>query len=234
MKERNMENQLAETENGNAVITNSATEADNILSAVKEDAGFGKVLKFKKGEYLIGDDLISLGTEFLAHAAAWTKTWIKFVDGKVADRKLYRVAHGEKAPERENLDGLDLIGQKDADGLSVDPWVFQYLVPLENLSSGELVIFVTPSVGGKQAVRELCDAYAKRVKRGQHGQPIVQLAVTEMPSKKYGKVQRPNFEIVGWDDSGTSTHENLAAAIPAKDTGKVAANHDDMDGDIPF
>jgi hypothetical protein len=58
--------------------------------------------------------------------------------------------------------------------------------------------------------------------------------VTEMPSKKYGKVQRPNFEVVGWDDSGTSTHENLAAAIPAKDTGKVAANHDDMDDDIPF
>src|SRR5262245_32491897 len=213
-------------ENGNAIITNSATEAQNILSAVQEDAGFGKILKFKKGEYLIGDDAVALGTEYLAHATAWTKMWIKFVDGKPVDRKTYRVARGERPPEREELDDPELIGQKDADGKSTDPLVFKYLIPLENISNDELVIFATSSVGGQQAVRELCDTYAKRIKKGLHGQPIIQLETGEMPSKKYGKVPRPNFPVIGWDDSGTP-FENLAAATSA-------AKHDDMDDEIPF
>ncbi len=51
------------------------------------------------------------------------------------------------------------------------------------MESGELVIFTTPSIGGQQAVRELCDAYAKRIKKGQHGQPMIQLAVGEMKTK---------------------------------------------------
>ena len=46
-------------------LTNAATEADNIISAVQEDAGFGKILKFKKGDYLIDDDDVPLGTKFL-------------------------------------------------------------------------------------------------------------------------------------------------------------------------
>ena len=36
-----------------------------------------------------------------------------------------------------------------------------------------------------------------------------------MPTKAFGKVPRPSFAIVGWDD--------VAAAIPAH-TGKTAAN----------
>jgi hypothetical protein len=215
-------------ETENAIITNSKTEADNILSAVQEDAGFGKILKFRKGEYFISDDLIPLGTKYLVHAAAWIKIWIKFVDGKVEDRKIYRVALGEKPLEREELDDLDLIGRKDADGKPNDSWVFQYALPFENMATGELVIFATQSVGGQQAVRELCDTYARRIKKGQHGQPIIQLDVTEMHSKKYGRVQRPLFEITGWDDSGTSTPDENLAAVTA------AAKHDDMDDEIPF
>ena len=45
----------------------------NIDAAAKEDARFEKILKFKKGEYFIGEDPVPLGTEFLAHAASWVK-----------------------------------------------------------------------------------------------------------------------------------------------------------------
>jgi hypothetical protein len=224
------------TETKNAVITtNDMTEADNIALAVQEEANFDKLLKFRKGAYFIGNDTVPLGTEFLAHAVAWTKTWIKFVDGKVADRKLYRVARGEKPPDRDDLDDLDLIGKKTADNKSADPWVFQYLLPFENIETGEVLIFTTASIGGQQAVRELCDNFAKRIKNGQRGQPIIQLAVAEMPTKNFGMVQRPNFEIVGWDASGNATTpENLATAIPVKHTGKPPTNDNPLDDDIPF
>jgi hypothetical protein len=217
---------MTETENKTA-LTTSSTEADNIIAAAREGGGFDKLLKFRKGEFLVGDETVALGTEYLAHAAAWTKTWLKFVDGKLAERKVYRVARGERPPERDELDDNDeSCWPEGRDGKPSDPWVFQYLLPLEDMATGELLIFVTPSVGGQQAVRELCDHYAKRVKKGQHGQPIIKLATTTMPTKNYGKVSRPLFEIIDWDDAEVP----LAAAAEAE---KVAANAD-MNDEIPF
>lgn len=55
-----------------------------------------------------------------------------------------------------------------------------------------------------------------------------------MPSKKFGQVPRPNFEVVGWDDSGIATPKDLVAAVPMRDIGKAAAKRDDMDDEIPF
>jgi hypothetical protein len=84
----------------------------------------------------------------------WIKCWIKFVDRKVADRKMYRVALGEKPPEREDLDDLDKDNWPEGfDGEPADPWVYQYLLPLENIKN-EVIIFVTSSFGGKRAVAE--------------------------------------------------------------------------------
>lgn len=177
----------------------AGAEADNILGAAQEEAGFEKLLKFKKGEYLTGDEVVSLGTKYIAHVVGWTKCWVKFVDGEVADRKTYRVAYGERPPEREDLDDLNRDKWPEGlDGNPADPWVYQYLLPLEHLPSGEIVIFVTSSAGGRRAVADLCSTYAKRVgKNANCGQPIIKLAKVDMPTKKYGKVPRPHFEIAG-------------------------------------
>jgi hypothetical protein len=240
-----MQNQTETTEAKNAITTTNKTEAENILGAAQEDAAFDKILKFRKGNYQIGDDPVPLGTEYLAHAAAWTKGWIKFVEGKSADRKLYRVARGERPPQREELDERDEnTWPTGPDGRPSDPWVYQYLLPLENLTTGEVVVFATPSIGGRQAVSNLCKEYAKRKLKGQTGQPIVALAAAEMPTKNFGKVPRPAFEIVGWDDTNTDADSSVivadasvAAAIPVQPTmraEKATAKRDDMDDEIPF
>ena len=80
---------------------------ENILIAAQEDVGFDKILKFKKGDYFIGEQKVPLLTKYIAHPEAWTKCWTKFEDNKVVDRRLYRVARGEKPPEREDLDEQD-------------------------------------------------------------------------------------------------------------------------------
>jgi hypothetical protein len=183
------------------------TEIENIRTTAQEDAGFDKILKFKKGTYSIDDEGIPVGTEYVAHARAWTKCWIKFVDGEVAERKTYRVALGEKPPEREELDDQDeKCWSEGLDGRPADPWVYQYLLPLENPASGEVVIFVTSSFGGRRAIADLCSAYVRRTaKVADCGQPIIKLAVTDMPTKKFGKVPRPNFVIVGWDEPSSDS-----------------------------
>src|SRR5262249_55941479 len=177
-----------------------SSQLANIEAAAREDAGFEKILKFKKGEYFIGEDEIALGTEFLAHTVGWVKCWIKFLNGEVAERKLYRVALGEKPPLREDLDCRDEDEwPAGLDDEPADPWVFQYLLPLENLESGEVVIFVTSSFGGRRAIADLCDGYTKRAKKARYGQPIIKLAKADFVTKKFGKVPRPLFEVVSWD-----------------------------------
>ena len=125
--------------NANAIATRDA-EAQNILSAAQE--GTNKI-KFKKGAYQIGEELVPLGTEYLAHAKAWTKVWAKSADSKVT-RKFYRVARGQRPPEREELGDLDEaawpLGQ---DGRPSDPFFLEYWLPLESLDTGE-VVFSSP------------------------------------------------------------------------------------------
>lgn len=218
-----------------------ANEAANIGNAANEDAGFEKLLKFKKGHYESDGEEVPLGTQFVAHCVGWTKCWIKFLDGNVADRKMYRVAEGHRPPERGELDSLDMIGVKDPkSGLSMDPWVYQYLLPLEN-EAGDLVVFVTSSMGGKRAVADLCKSYSRRaqrmgprwnvtedgVKLAQSGvteQPVIKLGSGIMPSRLFGDVPRPVFEIIGWDSNKEGVRE-----VKAPETLRQ-----EMDDEIPF
>lgn len=200
-------------ESKNVAVPQHGSEVENIRAAAREDAGFEKILKFKKGEYFIGEEEVTLGTEYLAHTIGWTKCWIKFADGEVVERKMYRVALGEKPPVREDLDERNEDDWSEGlDGEPADPWVYQYLLPLENLKTGEVVIFVTSSFGGKRAVADLCDAYAKHTKKTGCGQPIIKLAKTDMATKKFGKVPRPLFEVIGWDDDA----ENIEIPPPTE------------------
>ena len=207
----------------NEVMENTTTEAENIRDAAKEDT-FERMLKFNKGDFIVGDEPVPLDTEYLAHCVGWTKCWVKFVDKKLVDKKMYRVSRRERPADRNDLDEIEKANTDQ------DPWTLQYLLPLES-GDGEVFIFTTSSIGGHRAVSELCNEYAKRRLNGHDGQPIIKLAVGEMNTKNYGKVPRPVFKIVGWDDGGGAYgHEISEAAIPAY-TGKAA---DDMDDEIPF
>lgn len=208
----------------------SGTAVDHLETAAQQDAGYAELLKFKKGEFFIGDELIPLGSEYLAHAIGWTKSWVKFVDGEVVERKTYRVAKGEQPPEREELGDDD----KDAwpeglDGKPSDPWSLQYLLPLEKIhSGGDLVIFTTSSFGGRRAVADLCSTYVKRMKKNADcGQPIVKLSKVDMPTKKFGKVPRPDFQIIGWDEPS----QDIDVLPPDKGGNGGGGKFDD---EIPF
>lgn len=183
-------------------------EARNIADEAETDAGFMKMLKFKKGDYWCDGEEIALGTQLVAHAVAWTKAWIKFENRTVVERRIYRISKGEHAPERDRL--VDAEGKvMDADesfwpmginGKPADPWVYQYLLPMES-KNGEVRIFVASSFGGRRAVADVCSAWGRRrAKQPNCGQPIIKLEKLMMPTRNYGDVPRPYFEIIGWDE----------------------------------
>jgi hypothetical protein len=216
-----------ETENQTAIAP-LANEAQNIQA---EAANFDKILKFRKGRYFIGDDEVAIGTEYLAHVASWVKVWVKFQNNKLVERRMFRVALGERPPQREELDDCDPdTWKRGPDGKPADPWQLQHLLPFENLTSGEVVIFTTSSMGGRSAVSELATTYARRKQKGQNGQPIVQLAAGEMKTRNFGAVARPVFEVVGWDYAADVAIPEMAAVKVKAATGQ----HDDMDDEIPF
>jgi hypothetical protein len=86
-----------------------AVQYDNpyLEAAAEAGGGFGKILKFVKGEYLVGEDVVPEGTECIAYLDQLARAWIKFEDGAIADRKIELVAHGKKLPSREELGDND-------------------------------------------------------------------------------------------------------------------------------
>jgi hypothetical protein len=208
---------------------NNQTELDNLADAVQDDVGFQKMLKFKKGEYFSDNQEIPLGTQMIAHCIGYTQVWIKFVNNEFIERKIYRRAKGERPVERERLGDLDEsqwgIG---LNGQPADPWVLQSLLPMEDPEDEEVRVFVASSAGGKRAIAELVDRYVTRVRRHAFsGLPLIRLQKIMMPTKKFGNVPRPLFEITGW------TEQDVREPIRELQVPEKLGNAD-MDDEIPF
>jgi len=212
------------TSNGNLPIT--AHEIRNLQSAAESEAGLQRMLKFKRGEFMFGDEYVDLGTEYVAHPVGWTKVWVKFVNKQFIERRVFRVISSPNIPDRSELGDMD--SSKWGPGLQgehSDPWTLQNMLPLEDPQTGEIVVFYTPSRGGQIAVAELCGTYSRRYSRDSTcGLPVVSLQTTKMKTGQYGLVDRPVFKIERWaKGSGEQVRE-----IEAPTTSS------DMDDDIPF
>jgi hypothetical protein len=182
-------------------------EDDYIIDAAKGDVGFGRILTFVKGEYFLDKEEVPLESEFKVHTREWVQVWINF-DTRPIIQKIYRVARGQKAPERESLGDLDKSKwQLGFNSQLKDPWVLQYLVPFESLETGEIVAFRASSFGGRRAIAELASLCAFKSKRGEPSLPTIKLDKSSFTSKNYGKVQQPAFTIIGFDNDSGARHE---------------------------
>jgi hypothetical protein len=198
------------TEKPNNLPVPFEDEADALLDSTQ---GREKLLKFVKGKYKVRDDEVPLGTQFVVHANQLTYCWIKFVDNKVVERRHGKAADKWVPPRREDLGDTDKtkweIGK---DGQPKDPFSFQHLLPFENLETGEVLVFVTSSVGGQIATSELVREYAHRLKRKKsRALPIVKLAASTFTSPKFGEVVRPDFVVEGWEDAPTGDGKTTTA-----------------------
>jgi hypothetical protein len=210
-------------------VTIQKPASELLMQAAEELGGgnIGKMLKFQKGKYYVGDDEIALNSEMIAHVTQLARGWVKFKNGELVDRRLGKVVEGFIAPQREDLDDNDKNGwEKNDRGEPRDPWVAQSYLPLENPETGELIVFVTGSVGGRTAVGAL-------VKIGSHnlhkGQPIIQLGVHSYKHKQFGRIENPDFPIVGWIGGASIA---MAGPAPAP-TPPAKAVHPAFDDQIP-
>jgi hypothetical protein len=180
--------------NQNTALTQ---HANPWLEAAEETGGgFGKLLKFNKGDWLIGEDDVPEGKEFIAFIDEVARGWVRF--GDRTDRQIVKVRDGH-APKREEL-GDDDPSQWEVDentGKPRDPWVFQWLLPMAAVDAeGDLVVFVTSSKGGMGAIGHLCRVYGRSQRNGLL--PIVAIKTASYKHPEWGKIQKPDLPIVGW------------------------------------
>jgi hypothetical protein len=212
-QEEEMSNEIT-THNPNPV---AIAEAEALIKAAASDEGRSmRLLKHKKGHYFIRDEEIPLGKEYIAHCVGWAKEWVRFEAGQPTARLTYRMIDGKQPPERDEIPaelerrGIDILAMDEQEisqwppglnGPHSDPWSLQFMLPLQDKDTDEVVVFVTSAEWGKPAVAALCAVYGRRKKRlFDCGQPIIKIGTAERTGR-YGKNFAPTFEIVGWDDA---------------------------------
>lgn len=193
----------------------------------------GSLLKFSKGDWLLGQDEeeIPVGTRYVAHMDSMLVGWVKWLDNKPVEQVMGKLSEGYQAPKRDTLGDTDKEHwELDAQGKERDPWQFSNLIIMKpvgkKFSNDNAITFTTSSKGGIGAVGKLCMEYGKEVRTKAGQCPIVQLGVDAYnhPNKEYGRIKTPILELVGWEksalfdiDAATAAAEPEAA--PARNGG---------------
>lgn len=196
-------NILATTQAAGALLTQAAAELGT--------GNVGRMLKFAKGKYFSGADEIPIGREMIAHITALARGWIKFADGKVAERRIGKVIDGFRVPDREELGDNDPSQwERDSANKPRDPWTRQVYLPLEDPGTGEVIVFITGSHGGRGAVGTLCESAARCLDRGQ---PVIRLGVSSYRHREYGRVEVPDFPILNWTGGPPTPRKSVGAEL---------------------
>jgi hypothetical protein len=198
----------------NLTVTNEKTKA--LAVAAAEEGCHDRILKFTKGLYSIGDDAIPEGARYIASVDNWTRGWVKFLDRRPVEQRVGRVVDGFVVPGRDELGDTDESAWPEEDGKRRDPWALQSYLPLIDEKTNEMVVFISGSAGGRRAIASVC----KTASQNPHnGSPIVMLGVGSYRHKTYGRIEEPEFKVVGWTGAAPTTPDPVEA---------------DFSDDVPF
>jgi hypothetical protein len=107
----------------------------------------------------------------------------------------------------------------------------QYHLALEDLETRELLTFVTGTAGGNSAIGRLCGQFARNAK---NGLPIIRLAAGSYKHRSYGRVEVPDFPVIGWTGVLVTGDMVPVAEDVAPLVAAATATRGDMDDEIPF
>lgn len=164
-------------------------------------SGGGAFLKFSKGEWLLGqnDDEVDLGRRLAANMDELSIGWIRWADGKPAERRMGLLSQGHKPETRDQLGYTDqTLWDTDDQGKPKDPWNFTNELPLADPETGEQMTFSASSKGGIGCIGNLCKAYGKEYRQRQGMVPVIELARDSYKHPTYGKTYVPVVTIADW------------------------------------
>jgi len=225
-------NAVANLNQGGAVAVQDGY--DPFAAYGQEAASGGAFLKFSKGEWLLGqnDDEVTLGRKLVANMEDMSVGWIRWADGKPAERRLGLLAQGFRPERRDELGYMDqeLWDIDEASGKPKDPWNFTNEIPMADPETGEQMTFSASSKGGIGAIGNLCKAYGKERGARIGFVPVIELGRDSYKHPTYGKTYVPVVTIVDWmengavpEPQGTSDEEDVKEEPAAAATSGKAA-----------
>lgn len=169
----------------------------------------GDLLKFRKGDWSAGTGLdqkkVLLGTTLIANGDLMQVGWVRWEDERPVDQVMGKVTERFQPPRREELsDPPGPNGQKnpnwplDDEGNLADPWAYTTQLVLKDTADGALYTFTAASKGGRNAIGLLAKAWVQHLKEGFNDYPIVSLGADTYRHKRYGLIDIPLLEVVGW------------------------------------
>jgi hypothetical protein len=229
---------MNENENLPASPANTATAIATYLNEVEPQTTIGKLLKFTKGEFLLGFDgeIVPEGAIYTAACDLALAGFIRWQDGRPAESRLVRIASGDPPVRRENLGHHDRTKwDADARGEVRDPWQPCMYVPMQSADTGEVVTFTTGSASGIKSVHRLLRTYAAHAASHPNEYPSVKLRKSFWlhPEKSIGRVYFPDFEPAGYVDRSDFCTA-LAALGVSVDTQPAALPAPKVNDAVPY
>jgi hypothetical protein len=196
------------------------------------------MLRFSKGDWLLGNNTVPIGTTFTANPDELMAGWIKWLDNKPVEHIMVRVADGVPPKKRHELGDDDKAQwEVDKDGAPRDPWQFTNYLPLMN-DKGELFTFTTSSRGGIGAIADLARRYARHRKRHPNVFPVIALNVDSYQHKirELGRIKFPVFEPGGYAPKTDFLAALAGAGLTAVESPETAEADpvDELDDEVPF
>jgi hypothetical protein len=177
--------------------------------------------------------------------------WVKFVDGKLVDQKIYRTVEGELAPTDREEFGIDLDEHTWplVNGKRKDPWSREVYLPMRG-TDGEVVAFKATGKNAIAEIGELVGMYGSADRGGKV--PVVEIESRTFKATEHGNmIYVPVFRPVDWELwDGVPTPMAQPVAVPiapppeavttkvkavtAKPATRQSQSDVDLDDEIPF
>lgn len=156
----------------------------------------GEPLTYKKGNWLLGQDNVPVGTALVVIMELLLHGWQRWEDSRPTTRLFARIARGERPPARMELGDNDSNQwAPDKFGNPRDPWQETMMLPMLSPDGATVATFSTSSWGGRKAIGELSRAYVKGRGKNPDAFPVVLLRSRTRHSPDYGSIQEPFFEL---------------------------------------
>jgi len=195
----------------------------------------GTLLKFKKGDWIYGEQKLGPGTKLIALMNHVHHGWLKWNEDKTATQIVGSIISGFKPPARSELGDLDEATWKiGLSGKNEDPWNEVIYIPFLSINGEQLLTFSTTTKTGRPQAWKFVDRYAWIGRKHPGQYPIVELGVGGFENQ-FGLIKTPEFKIIDWTNRPDIT--TLIGGGGADD-GAVEAEplrrDDDMNDEIPF
>ena len=153
----------------------------------------------QSGKWTRGPDKEPIGATvpFLCNMHEISVGWIKFVDGKIADRQIGRIIDGYVRPPRETLGDLEQRHWPlNRRGEREDPWKKVTYLPMRCMADDEPVVYGPFSDTARRAIKSSSPSTAAATAPGSFPSCCWKTAAFQTHG---GTTYVPEFKIVGWE-----------------------------------